>query len=121
MVNSITYNSSSTSNVGVGSFSFTHALNGTPYYIVVKSVDTVETWSASAQSFSSGVLSYDFTTLTARAYTEGSNPSLALHGGKYSHKNIKVKSKILLVYCKANSFKRSLLLQQPHSHLPERD
>jgi len=68
---------------GVGTFNFTTAVNGTPYYVVVKSPNTVETWSATAQSFTSGSLTYDFTTGLVKAYTDGSNPPLALHSGKY--------------------------------------
>jgi subtilisin family serine protease len=67
------------STAGVGSFPFTSAVNGTPYYIVVKSANTIEIWSASTQSFTSGALSYDFTSGPDKAYTDGSNPSLALH------------------------------------------
>jgi hypothetical protein len=59
------------SNVGVGSFAFTTAANGTPYYVVVKSINSVATWSGSAVSFTAGALSYDFTSAQAQAY--GSN------------------------------------------------
>jgi hypothetical protein len=59
------------STAGVGSFLFTTATNGTPYYIVVKSANSVETWSATAQSFTAGALSYDFTTAAGQAF--GSN------------------------------------------------
>jgi hypothetical protein len=71
------------STAGVGTFTFTTATNGTPYYIVIKSLNTVETWSANTVTFSGGALSYDFTTGTDKAYTDGSNPSLAHHGSKY--------------------------------------
>jgi hypothetical protein len=71
------------STAGIGTFNFTSAVNGTPYYIVVKSLNTVETWSAAAHSFTSGSLSYDFTSGVGQAYTDGSLPPLALHGGKY--------------------------------------
>jgi hypothetical protein len=71
------------STAGVGSFLFTTVSNGTPYYIAVKSLNTVETWSATAQSFTSGALSYNFTSGVAQAYTDGSLPPLALHSGKY--------------------------------------
>ncbi|MDR3611744.1 MAG: FISUMP domain-containing protein [Ignavibacteriaceae bacterium] len=73
----------SLSTAGVGTFSFTSAVNGTPYYIVIKSVNTVETWSANPQSFTAGSLSYDFTTGVSKAYTDGSNPPMALHNGKW--------------------------------------
>jgi hypothetical protein len=71
------------STAGVGTFNFTNAVNGTPYYIAVKSANTAETWSATPHSFTSGALTYDFTTGVDKAYTDGSNPSLALHGIKY--------------------------------------
>jgi hypothetical protein len=64
--------------------SFTSALNSiTGYYIVIKSPNTIETWSATAKNFSAGSLTYDFTTGLDKAYTDGTNPPLALHNGKY--------------------------------------
>jgi hypothetical protein len=68
------------STAGVGTFNFTSVANGTTFYIVVKSVNTVETWSALPQSFTSGALSYSFTTGLAQAYGTG---ALVLHGAKY--------------------------------------
>ena len=59
---------SSLSTAGVGTFTFTTASNSTPYYIAVKTWNTVETWSATAQSFTSGALSYDFTSSATQAY-----------------------------------------------------
>ena len=53
---------------GVGTFNFTSAVNGTGYYIVVKTWNTVETWSKTPQSFTSGALSYDFTSAQTQAY-----------------------------------------------------
>src|SRR5664280_1624065 len=41
------------------------------------------TWSASPHSFISSALSYNFTTAVTQAYTDGSNPQLARHNGKY--------------------------------------
>ena len=38
---------------GFGTFYFTVAVINTPYYIVVKSVNTIETWSATPQTFTS--------------------------------------------------------------------
>ncbi|MDR3609494.1 MAG: hypothetical protein P4L27_02905, partial [Ignavibacteriaceae bacterium] len=71
------------STAGVGTFSFATAVNGTNYYIVVKSMNTVEIWSATAVSFTGGALSYDFTTALNKAYTDGSADPMSLHGGKY--------------------------------------
>jgi hypothetical protein len=53
---------------GAGSIGFTTAANGTPYYIVLKHRNALETWSASAQTFTSSVLNYDFTTAASQAY-----------------------------------------------------
>jgi hypothetical protein len=50
---------------------FTTALNGTPYYIVLKFDNGLETWSATAQTFTGSVLNYNFTDLATKAY--GSN------------------------------------------------
>jgi hypothetical protein len=68
---------------GVGTFTYTTAVNGTNYYIVVKSINTIETWSATAVSFTGGALSYDFTTGLNKAYTDGSAYPMSLHSGKY--------------------------------------
>jgi aminopeptidase N len=68
---------------GVGTFTFTSAANNTPYYIVFKYLNTIETWSAAPQSFTSGALNYDFTTGVIQAYTDGIIPPLALHNSKY--------------------------------------
>ncbi|MBK8552149.1 MAG: hypothetical protein IPL53_14235 [Ignavibacteria bacterium] len=64
---------------GKGNFSFTHASNALPYYIVLRHRNSVETWSSSGQSFSGDSLSYNFTTSSATAY--GNN--LKLVGTKY--------------------------------------
>jgi 3',5'-cyclic AMP phosphodiesterase CpdA len=68
---------------GAGTFTFTTAVNGIPYYLAIKSPNTLETWSATAQSLTSGELTYDFTSGLEKVYTDGSNPPLALHNGKY--------------------------------------
>jgi hypothetical protein len=66
-------------NNGQGSGSFQNAVNGTPYYIVVKHRNAVETWSATNQTFTSNTLTYDFTTGSNKAY--GNN--LKLVGSKW--------------------------------------
>ena len=50
---------------------YTTAVNGTPYYIVIKSDNGLETWSAAPQTFTGSALTYDFTTAATQAY--GSN------------------------------------------------
>lgn len=66
-------------NTGSGTGKFYNAENGTQYYIVIKHRSTVETWSAVTQSFSNGIMSYDFTTAQDKAY--GNN--LKLIGSKW--------------------------------------
>ena len=56
---------------GVGNPVYTTALNGTPYYIVLKFDNGLETWSATPQTFSGSALNYIFTDLATKAY--GSN------------------------------------------------
>jgi len=66
-------------NAGIGTGKFYNTANGTPYYIVIKHRNAVETWSATTQSFTNGVMSYDFTTVQSKAY--GTN--LKLVNGKW--------------------------------------
>lgn len=63
-----------------GNFSFSNAVNSVPYYIVIKHRNGLETWSATGNSFTSGQLTYDFTTSASQAY--GNN--LLLKGSKYT-------------------------------------
>ena len=53
---------------GQGSGIFHNAVNGTPYYIVLKHRNSVETWSALPQIFNANALNYDFTTGSDKAY-----------------------------------------------------
>lgn len=64
---------------GNGSFNFNNTSNGTPYYIVVNHRNSINTWSGSAVSFSSGIMNYDFSDALSKAY--GNN--LTLKGSKY--------------------------------------
>jgi hypothetical protein len=50
---------------------FFTAADATNYYIVVKHRNSLQTWSATSQSFSGGTLSYNFTTAQSQAF--GSN------------------------------------------------
>ena len=51
---------------GVGSFSAVS--DGAPFYLVLKHRNSIETWSATGKSFTAGLLSYDFTTDSAKAF-----------------------------------------------------
>jgi hypothetical protein len=53
---------------GQGTGKFYNAVNGTPYYIVLKHRNAVETWSALPQTFTANALAYDFTTGSDKAY-----------------------------------------------------
>ncbi|MBK9099338.1 MAG: immune inhibitor A [bacterium] len=64
---------------GQGSGRFYNAVNGIPYYIVLKHRNAVETWSAQPQTFSSNSLTFDFTTGQDKAF--GNN--LKLVGSKW--------------------------------------
>lgn len=59
---------------GQGTFTFTNAVNGTPYFIVITHRNSIETWSAAGNSFVSNTLTYDFTSVSSQAY--GSNMKL---------------------------------------------
>jgi hypothetical protein len=66
---------------GIGNPVYNIAVNGTPYYIVLKFNNGLETWSATPQTFSGSTLSYDFTTAATQAY--GSNLVLGTGGIKW--------------------------------------
>ncbi len=60
--------------LGSGVFTFSNALNSTPYYLVVVHRNSIETWSASGNSFVSNSLSYNFTTASSQAYGGNMQP-----------------------------------------------
>jgi len=55
-------------NNGQGTGKFYNAENGTPYYIVLKHRNALETWSSTGQLFTNNALAYDFTTANNKAY-----------------------------------------------------
>lgn len=59
---------------------FTNPVTGTLYFIAVKHRNSIETWSSFPQTFSGGVLNYDFTSSASQAY--GNN--MILSGSDYS-------------------------------------
>jgi hypothetical protein len=61
-------------NSGQGTGRFYNAVNSTPYYIVVKHRNAVETWSALPQTFTANTLTYDFTTGSEKAYGNNLKP-----------------------------------------------
>jgi len=76
---------------GQGNGNFYDAVNGTPYYIVLKHRNAVETWSAVPQTFTTNILTYDFTTGQNKAY--GNNLKLigtkwCIYGGDVNQNGI---------------------------------
>ena len=53
-------------NMGYGTGSFSSVANGTPYNIVVKHRNSIETWSLISKSFTAFSMNYDFTTDSAK-------------------------------------------------------
>ena len=64
---------------GIGNPIFTKGVNGTPYYIVLRTDNCLETWSATPQTFTGSILNYDFTPAATQAF--GSN--MVLVGTKW--------------------------------------
>ncbi|MEO8665918.1 MAG: exo-alpha-sialidase [Ignavibacteria bacterium] len=53
---------------GTATFNFSNTSNGTPYYIVIKHRNSIETWSSSGNPFISNLLTYNFSTASNKAY-----------------------------------------------------
>lgn len=64
---------------GEGTGNFSSASDGTEYYIAIKHRNAIETWSKFPQSFSSGSLTYDFTSAASKAFAD----NMILKNGKY--------------------------------------
>ncbi|MEO8211386.1 MAG: hypothetical protein ABI840_12575 [bacterium] len=62
------------------SFYYTLADNGTPYYIVVRHRNSIETWTKLTQTFIANSLSYDFTTNDTQAFGD----NMVNVGGEWS-------------------------------------
>ncbi|MEO8210468.1 MAG: dockerin type I domain-containing protein, partial [bacterium] len=56
------------SSSGQGTFSFQNASNGENYYIQVSHRNSIETWSAAGNIFTSSQLTYNFSTSASRAF-----------------------------------------------------
>lgn len=92
------------------SFDFPGALNGVPYYIVVKTINSVETWSATTVTFSGLNASYDFTASVGQAY--GNNQVLSsgipsIYQGDANQDGFVDLTDVTLVYNDASNFTTS--------------
>ncbi|MEZ4822367.1 MAG: hypothetical protein R2942_08065 [Ignavibacteria bacterium] len=86
---------------------FSSAVNGVGYYLVVKSANMVETWSAAPITFTAGSASYNFTTALNQAY--GSNQKLSggivsVYQGDANQDGFVNSTDILAVYNNAIAF-----------------
>jgi hypothetical protein len=66
------------STTGAGTANFFLAADAANYYLAVKHRNAVETWSANPQQFTGGALSYDFTTASNKAYSDGVSTNLPM-------------------------------------------
>ena len=95
---------------GSGSLNFTNASNGVNYYIVAKHRNSIETWSAGANVFVSGSMSYNFSTAASSAYgnnqiqADASPLRFAIFGGDVNQDGNADLTDISLVYNSASVF-----------------
>lgn len=101
----------SVSGIGGGSspciINFNSVANGTPYYVVVRSANAIETWSSGFVTFSTGTASYDFTTALSQAYL--SNQILAggipsIYQGDANQDGFDDGTDVLVTYNNSNAF-----------------
>ena len=95
---------------GNASVIFTQVNNGTNYYLTVKHRNSIETWSKTTAAFSSGALTYDFTTAANKAFGDNmiqvdTAPSeYAVYGGDVNQDGSTDLTDVTLIYNGANSF-----------------
>lgn len=95
---------------GNGTFKFFNITNGTGYYIAVKHRNSIETWSGSANIFTSNSLIYDFTTASNKAFgnnmkqVDSSPVKFALHSGDANQDGFVNLSDVIKVNNDANVF-----------------
>ncbi len=91
-------------------FNFTNIFNATPYYLVLTHRNSIETWSSTAQSFSSNSLSYDFTNAGNKAYgnnmkqVDASPLKFGIYSGDVNQDGNTDLDDILEIYNEANNF-----------------
>ena len=95
---------------GTGTLTFLNATSGTGYFFVIKHRNSIETWSASAQVFTSGIFTYDFTIASSKAYgnnmvqADVSPVVFAIFGGDVNQDGYVNLSDVILTYNDANAF-----------------
>ena len=84
--------------------------NGVPYYLVIKSTNSIETWSSGSVTFNAGIAGYNFTTSISQAY--GNNQKLSggipsIYQGDANQDGFVNSVDVILVYNNAIAFMNS--------------
>ncbi|MBV6479370.1 MAG: hypothetical protein HGGPFJEG_02141 [Ignavibacteria bacterium] len=98
---------------GNGNFYFSQAQNGIQYYLVIKHRNSVETWSASPQSFVSSSASFDFTLSANQAF--GSNQiqkgsRFCIYNGEITKDGVIDASDMAIIENAASEFKKGYVI-----------
>jgi hypothetical protein len=89
---------------GAAKFNFSNVVTGTPYYLVLSHRNSIETWSASAQSFTGDSISYDLTTDSTKAFgnnlteVDSSPVKFAVYGGDINQDGTVDVDDLVLIY-----------------------
>lgn len=95
---------------GIGTFIFNNISNGTNYYLDVRHRNSIETWSATGQSFSSFFKVYDFTNANTQSYgnnmtqVNASPVKFALYSGDVNQDGFVELSDVVSIYNDAGNF-----------------
>jgi len=95
---------------GTASISFQNAISGTPYYIIIKHRNTIETWSATPLSFSGGALNFNLTVTDASAFgnnlkqADASPVKFALYSGDVNQDGTIDLSDVIQIYNGTKNF-----------------
>ncbi len=95
---------------GQTSLYFTNVLNGGNYYLQIRHRNSLETWSKTTQTFTGGLMNYDFTTSAAKAFgdnitqVDASPVEYAVYGGDVNHDGAIDLNDIIQINNDANSF-----------------
>lgn len=98
----------------VAAFTFSHAANGN-YYIKIIHRNSIETWSSTVQSITSGIQSYDFTSSSSQAFgnnmihVDASPVRFAIYSGDIVKDGIVNLNDLLLAYNHAAGFMNGYL------------
>ena len=95
---------------GTGTVTFLNSFNNIDYYIIVKQRNSIETWSATGENFSSEVLTYNFSSASSKAFgnnmmqVDGSPVKFGIYSGDVNQDGYVNLSDVILTYNDANTF-----------------